>query len=399
MKRIIIFTLCISLTGCGTVKKLLKKEKSGDSTGQQTEMQSSTPKVKPLNPGGRPVVLNTPVQFLPSYRDRGGPHLKIDLLNAVILLDEQTLSDIKRNTQSRSTENSIKSGASESLGQTGTGMPGDSQDDQIIRYYATKYRANDLLGARIDPEKAQSQSHFRGNFDKHGNLLSLEFYGEQEADSPAEEKLAFLYASYWDILYNKRVNYIDDDGNRPSPHVKVFTDPAKIVHRIDYLDNNKKVIAEGTFIYGVKNMILEQRIELTGGGKLTDLHPDYFYLQFDRIEQNWIVKCLYEGKDLMSDLIVMQDAGNVFYRYHFQYEKVRNQQIIEAFVYNGKNELAGRYELYFNDRGDLEKKILISPEGKIAGFIKYGVDLEKLKMIVDSFDEVGQHLSRIYRDL
>ena len=394
MKRIIIFALCISLAGCGTVKKLLKKEKSEDSTGQQIEMQSSIPKVKPLNPGGRPIVLNTPMQFLPSYRDRGGPHLKIDSLNAVILLNEQTLSDIKRYTQSRS-ENSIKSGASDLSGQTGK----DVSRKAIARYYATKYTANDLLGNQINPEKAQSRSHFRGTFDKHGNLLSLEFYGEQEADSPAKEKLAFLYASYWDILYNQRVNHIDDDGNRPSPHVKVFTDPAKIVHRIDYLDNNKKVIAEGTFIYGVKNMILEQRIEFTGGGKLTELHPDYFYLQFDRVERDWIVKCLYEDKDLMSDLIVMQDAGNVFYRYHFRYEKVRNQQIIEAFVYNGKNELVGRYELYFNDRGDLEKKILISPEGKIAGFIKYGVDLEKLKMIVDSFDEVGQHLSRIYRDL
>jgi len=327
MKRIIIFALCISLTGCGTVKKLLKKENAEEPVEQQTEIQSFSTKVKPLNPGGRPVVLNTPMQFLPSYRDRGGPHLKIDSLNAVIFLDEQTLNDIKRYTQSRS-ENSVKSGASESSGQTGTGMSEDSQDDQNIRYYATKYRANDLLGDRIDPEKAQSRSHFRGTFDKHGNLLSLEFYGEQEADSPAEEKLAFLYASYWDILYNKRVNHIDDDGNRPSPHVKVFTDPAKIVHRINYLDNNKKVIAEGTFIYGVKNMILEQRIEFTIGGKLTDLHPDYFYLQFDRIEQDWIVKCLYEDKDLMSDLIVMQDAGNVFYRYHFRYEKVRNQNII-----------------------------------------------------------------------
>jgi hypothetical protein len=399
MKRIIIFTLCISLTGCGTVKKLLKKEKAGEPAGQQTKIQSSVPKIKPLNPGGRPVVLNTPVQFLPSYRDRGGPHLKIDSLNAVILLNEQTLSDIRRYTQSRSTENSIKSGASESSGQTGIGMPGDLQEDQIVRYYATKYRANDLLGDQIDPERAQSQSHFRGTFDKHRNLLSLEFYGEREADSPAEKKLAFLYASYWDILYNKRVNYIDGYGNRPSPHVKVFTDPAKIVHRIDYLDNNKKVIADGTFIYGVKNMILEQRIEFNGNGKLTELHPDYFYLQFDRIEQDWIIKCLYEDEDLMSDLIVMQDAGNVFYRYHFQYEKVRNQQIIEAFVFSGKNKLVGRYELYFNDRGNLEKKILISPEGKITGFIKYSVDLKKLKMIVDSFDEAGQHLSRIYRDL
>jgi len=399
MKRVIILTLCISLTGCGTVKKLLKKEKSGEPVELQTEIQSFSTKVSPLNPGGRPAVLNTPVQFLPSYRDRGGPHLKIDLLNAVILLDEQTLSDIKRYTQSRSTKYFIKSGASDLSDQTGTGMPGDLQEDQIIRYYATKYRANDLLGDRINPQKSQSQPHFKGTFDKHGNLLSLEFYGEQEADSPAEEKLAFLYASYWDILYNKRVNYIDGYGNRPSPHVKVFTDPAKIVHRIEYLDNNKKVIAKGVFTYGVKNMILEQRIEFTGGGKLTELHPDYFYLQFDQIEQDWIVKCLYEDKDLMSDLIVMQDAGNVFYRYHFQYEKVRNQQIVEAFVYNGKNELVGRYELYFNDRGDLEKKILISPEDKITGFIKYSVDLKKLKMIVDSFDEGGQHLSRIYRDL
>ncbi|MBU4443939.1 MAG: hypothetical protein L6422_11980 [Candidatus Marinimicrobia bacterium] len=110
LRRIIIFALCICLTGCGTVKKLLKKEKAEGYAKQQTEIRSSAPKVNSLNSGGRPAVLNTPVQFLPSYRDRGGPHLKIDSLNAVILPDEQTLSGIKRYIQSQLTENSVKSG-------------------------------------------------------------------------------------------------------------------------------------------------------------------------------------------------------------------------------------------------------------------------------------------------
>ena len=135
------------------------------------------------------------------------------------------------------------------------------------------------------------------------------------------------------------------------------------------------------------------------GGKLTDLHPDYFYRQFDRVEPGWVIKCLYEDKDKLSDLIVMQDGGMIFYRYHFDYSVVRGETIVEAFVWNSRGKMAGRYELYFDSDGNLIKKILISDDRKIAEYSLYTVDAKNLKMIVDTYGSTGKNISRIYRDL
>jgi len=163
--------------------------------------------------------------------------------------------------------------------------------------------------------------------------------------------------------------------------------------------NNNEIIATGDFTFGVKQMILEQRIVFPNGGKLTDLHLDFFYRQYDRVEAGWVVKCLYEQKDKLSDLIIMQDNGVIFYRYRFSHESIRNQQVIEAFVYNSANEVVGRYELYFDDTCELQKKILISDDRKITAYSVYSIDTENLKVIVNNFDPLGSHISRIYRDL
>jgi len=280
-------------------------------------------------------------------------------------------------------------------------------------------------------EKARGKPHFKGIFDKHGNLQSLEYIGEQKLEAPDIKKLKYLYASYWNILTNRRINYVDDRGKRPAPHIKFYVDPAKIVHRVEYLNSRKEVIATGDYIYGVKHLILEQRIVFPNGGKLTDLHPDFFYRQYDRVEAGWVVKCLYEQKDklsdlivmqddgvifyryrfnhevvndkriveALSDLIVMQDDGVIFYRYRFNHEVVNDKRIVEAFVYDPASKIVGRYELYFTEDGELEKKILISDDRQIAGYSTYSVDTENLKMIINSYDQSGKHISRIYRDL
>ncbi len=381
MKKTAILVLCVSLSGCGTVKKILKREPKEEAA--QTVLEDKAVPSPKSTSGPAAGVLQTPCTFLPSYRDIGGPHLKIDSLNTVLYLDYNVLQAIERYIESEK-----KSGTTDSI-----------KGKSTVRYYATNYSANDLLADEISQEKAREKPHFKGMFDRHGQLQSLEFFGEQSTNKTDINNLKPLYASYWDILTNRRINYMDNDGNRPEPHVKFYSDPAKIVHRVDYLNGNNEIIATGDFTFGVKQMILEQRIVFPNGGKLTDLQPDFFYRQYDRVEAGWVVKCLYEQKDKLSDLIIMQDNGVIFYRYRFNHESIRNQRITEAFVYNSADEIVGRYELYFDDIGDLLKKILISDDRKIASYSVYTVDTEKLKIIVNNFDQSGKHISRIYRDL
>ena len=95
----------------------------------------------------------------------------------------------------------------------------------------------------------------------------------------------------------------------------------------------------------------------------------------------------------------MQDNGIIFYRYHFNHELIRDRRVTEAFVYNPEEEIVGRYELYFDEKGNLEKKILISQDRKITGYSSYSIDTEKLKIVVNSYNQFGKHISRIYRDL
>ncbi|MBN2601272.1 MAG: hypothetical protein JXR87_04715 [Candidatus Marinimicrobia bacterium] len=380
MRKTVIFVLCVCLSGCGTVKKMLKREPKEETT--QTVLNDEAAGLPKSLSEPAAGVLRTPVTFLPSYRNFGGPHLKIDSLNTVLYLDENVFQSIERYIESEK-----KSGMTDSL-----------KGKSTVRYYATNYSANDLLADEISQEKARGMPHFKGVFDNHGNLKSLEFFGEQTVSTPNVNNLKPLYASYWNILTNRRINYLDKDGNRPEPHVKFYSDPGKIVHRIEYINNNE-IIASGDFTFGVKQMILEQRILFPKGGKLTDLHPDFFYRQYDRVESGWVVKCLYEQKDKLSDLIIMQDNGVIFYRYRFIHESIRNQRVIEVFVYNSTDEIVGRYELYFDDAGDLHKKILISDDRKITAYSVYSIDIENLKVIVNNFDPLGNHISRIYRDL
>lgn len=382
MKKTAIFVLCISLAGCGTVKKLLKRTPKEEETTQAAVEEEAKPVTPPVTVFTYDA-LKTPCTFLPSYRDQGGAHLKIDSLNTVLYLDDEVLQAIEHYIESQKQPKAVDS----------------TDDESIVRYYLSKYTADELLSNEISREKARGKPHFKGIFDKHGNLLSLEYFGEQKLEAPDIKKLKYLYASYWDILTNQRINYVDNRGKRPAPHVKFYVDPAKIVHRVEYIDSKKEVIAAGDYTYGVKHLILEQRIVFPNGGKLTDLHPDFFYRQYDRVEAGWVVKCLYEQKDKLSDLVIMQDDGVIFYRYRFNHEVVNDKRIVEAFVYDPAGKIVGRYELYFTEDGELEKKILISDDRKIAGYSTYSVNTENLKMIINSYDQSGKHISRIYRDL
>ncbi|RKY57893.1 MAG: hypothetical protein DRP96_09265 [Candidatus Neomarinimicrobiota bacterium] len=382
MRKSIILIACLSLIGCGTVKKLLKKD-SNDPESTRKIIENISPVSANIPMKSDYTRVKSPVHFLPSYRDIGGPHLKIDSLRAIIPLDDETLREIVRFSERKE-----QSGLNDSV-----------EAGAIKRYYEINVPVTDILSREVKADKVADKPHFVGLFDSHGNLLKLEYFGNSSIPKPKIENLKSLYASYWNLFLNRRVNYIDDHGNRPEPHIRFYSDAGKNVHRVEYLNADKEVIATGDYTFGIKYLILEQRITMPKGGKLTDLHPDYFYRQFDRVEPGWVIKCLYEDKDKLSDLIVMQDGGMIFYRYHFDYSVVRGETIVEAFVWNSRGKMAGRYELYFDSDGNLIKKILISDDRKIAEYSLYTVDAKNLKMIVDTYGSTGKNISRIYRDL
>ena len=385
MKRMLVFCLCLGLLSCGIFRKSVKPEAESEIVEKPALAAPEAIKIAPVNPGGNPGLLKSPLQFLPSYQAQGGPYLLLDSVNAVVKLDQTTLARINEYWIAEQEKK--------------TGVSSKEAQSRIIRYFAAKFQADDLLGEPITPDQAQKQPHFKGIFDGNNKLLALEFIGESERVVPVRENLSFLYATRWDLLFNRRLNYIGNQDNRPSPHVKIYTDPAKTVHLIEYINEDKQVIARSVFTYGIKNLILEQRIEFPHGGKLTDLHPDFFDNQFEQVQADWIVKCLFNSNNLLSDLIVMEDVGNIYYRYYFHYEKVGKSQIVEAFIYNNDDRLAGRYELYFDEQNELVKKIIISVDGSIVEYLQYQVDYDNLKSVVDYYDKDGLQINRIYRDL
>jgi hypothetical protein len=385
MKRILVFCLCFGMLSCSIFRKSVKPEKEAELIEETAIAAPAAIKIAPVNPGGNPGLLKSPVHFLPSYQTQGGPYLLLDSVNAVVKLDQATLAKINEFWVAEQERK--------------TGVSSKENQAEIVRYFAAKLQADDLLGEQITADQAQQQPHFKGVFNGNNNLLSLEYIGKSQSASPVKEQLSFLYATRWDLLFNRRLNYIDNQENRPPPHVKVYADPAKTVRLVEYINKDKQIIARGIFTYGIKNLILEQRIEFPQGGKLTDLHPDFFDNQFEQVRADWVVKCLFNSRNLLSDLIVMEDVGNIFYRYHFQYEKVGNTQVVEAFVYNNDDNPVGRYELYFDEQDELAKKIVISVGGSILEIMQYQVDYDNLKSIVDYYDKDGLHVNRIYRDL
>ncbi len=381
MKKLIPFILCAGLIGCGFFKKSVDADKPEES--KRPISPASQVGTKNIDPGKRPGVLNTSIQFLPSYQSFGGAHLKIDTLNTVIYLDDEILTEIK---------NYIKTQEAEAASDTSRASV------KIVRYYATDSKLSDLLLNQISPEKAQDQAHFRGTFDEHGNLLTLEFISEDAVKAPDRDNLEFSYASYWNILFHKPMDYWNKEGYRSPAHAKIYADEKGIVRHISYAKEGKG-LAAGVFTYGVKNLILEQRIVFRENGKLSDLHPDYFSPKFGHIGKNWVAKCLYGRDNVMSDLIVMLDAGVVFYRYRFNEVKLNSGKLIAASVFDAEEKLVDRYELFFDDEGNLLKKTLLTLDGKTTGHIRYTVDVDNFKMIVDNYDNLDNHIDRFYREL
>jgi len=101
MKKTAILILCISLTGCGTVKKLLKRTPKEEETTQATVEENAKPVTPPVTVFTYDA-LKTPCTFLPSYRDQGGAHLKIDSLNTVLYLDDEVLQAIEHYIEGKS---------------------------------------------------------------------------------------------------------------------------------------------------------------------------------------------------------------------------------------------------------------------------------------------------------
>lgn len=359
-------------------------------------IQTSTPPVtaavaaQPLYPDTLPTVVHTGLALYASYRRRGGPHLLLDSLNIAVPLTEDDLKEIQKFAV-----HYFQSGERDSASEVGS----PDRKKFLTRYYATDYKANDLLTREISAKAARDQPHFKGFFTTDGELVTMQYYGESHVTAPAADQLEYVYASYWDILFNRRKNYINDADQRPASRARVYRDRSKRIFRVDYLSDNRELIARGTFTYGVLDIILEQRIAFPEGGQLSQLHPDYFDLRFDRVEAGWIVKCLYDPDNRLTTLLIMEDNGTIYYRYTFGYDRIGNQSVVEAFVYDGADKLMGRYELYFDSEEELQKKITISPPGEVIEVQHFSIDMDQLQWVVDTYDPEGRHRSRIRRDL
>ncbi|MFA4838366.1 MAG: hypothetical protein WC703_02680 [Candidatus Neomarinimicrobiota bacterium] len=382
MRRVFLILLTGLLIGCGGGKESVSGNRPNESASRfvviEDESASSLPAYQ--KPG---------VHFLASYRDKKGPHLLIDSLNIVVPFrkdDIQEMTDfIKDVSKSENPTDSPRDGSSSAA---------------KVRYFATNFTADQLTTQAVEAEDIAGKSYFKGTFDAGGNLQSLEFVPGRTSPTPVGRNLKYSYVFQFDLLFNKYFHFTAPDGKKPIPRAKMVRNELGRVCYVDYLNNAKKPIARGKFTYGSNGVILEQRIDFPEGGKLTDLNPYYFDLQFSLVKPGWVVKCLYSSDNRLERLIVMDDSGNHYYHYQFAFQKSETDvYAARGTVYDEANELCGSFEMYFNQFRLIKRKVVFGKDEKLVGSQTFIFDGENLKIGIDSFDAEGKNLGRMYQEL
>ncbi|PIS29111.1 MAG: hypothetical protein COT43_04810 [Candidatus Marinimicrobia bacterium CG08_land_8_20_14_0_20_45_22] len=329
------------------------------------------------------------VHFLPSYRDKKGFHLLIDSLNIVVPVGEDDLRDMTDFIASFDK----------------TGNPVDFSSDRAssaekVRYYATNLTADQLMTQSVEPKDIVGKSHFKGMFDTAGNLQSLEFIPGRTSPLLVGRNFKYSYVFQFDLLFNKYFHFTTPDGRKPIPRAKMVRDEFGQIRYVDYLINGKNPIARGKFTYGANGTILEQRIDFPEGGKLTDLNPYYFDLQFNMVKPGWVIKCLYSSDNRLERLIVMDDSGNQYYHYQFVFQKSETDAYAaRGTVYDDAKEMYSSYEMYFDKFRLITRKVTFGKDEKFVGSQTFFFDGENLKIGIDSFDAEGKNLGRMYQQL
>jgi len=370
-------SVILILTTCGIWKK----------TPYEPSALRDTTTIVLREPARLPVSRPSTVQLLPSYRGKGGPHLLIDSLNLVIALTPAEVQQVQR--------------ASSAILQSYNPDPLVQKESRrtTTRFYATKLRAKDLLANEVPDSIVENQPHFVGTYDEHGQLVALQFFDNQQGLLNPNPVLTVSQATYWDIFFSRPMFFTTEDGVKFPARAKIFRDQSRRIRRVEYQNNTGGTVARGTFYYGLHDVILEQRLEFEGEGRLTDINPFWFDRQFDQIKPGWVAKALYYDNKMLSDLLVMDDYGNQYYRYLLTYERNSEGTIAHLQVRDANDKPVAFSDLLFNEYGRLTKKTNYDHRHQPLNYQLLTIDYEKFRIVVDVFRPDGSRLDRFYTSL
>ena len=95
----------------------------------------------------------------------------------------------------------------------------------------------------------------------------------------------------------------------------------------------------------------------------------------------------------------MDDFGNIFYSYKFQYVDTKDFKFTKVKVFDKGNKESGSYDVFCNKWGVVNKRIEYDENGIRKGYKLYTSDIERREIIIDSYDNEGNHIVRMRQNL
>jgi len=368
--------ICLGFCACGSQKTTIK------------DIETIFPsQVDQLDPQLQPQVRKKGLQFFDSYHERGGPHLMIDSLNMVIPLTD---ADLRKMLTFATAALKSKEGRSDQ-------SPEGAR--QVVKYYPANQTAKQMLGKEAPFAAVCNGAYFEGTFDPDGKLVSLQYFDKTIASEIVPAQLTATKATCWDLIFNRPAYYANEEGQPFPNRAQILRDSGRYVRFVDYLAENGEKIARGTFVYGVNDQIIEQRLEFNGEGDLTNLNSFLFDRQFSTVKPGWIAKGLYNNQKYLKKLVVMDDLGNRYYDYRFSYRITPEGMTVIRQVFDQAGQAAGKIELNYNQHGRLIKRIAYADNQRVSDYQTFAIDYEKMKLVVDFYGPDGVLIDRLYRSL
>lgn len=364
---------------------------SSRKTATRTDFFEGVTAIDQNDPQGLPVIRPRALQFFKSYRQKGGPHLVVDSLNVAIPLTEAELWKML---------NFAKDALNINETRTVSGGQGDSP--QIVKYYSTSQPPKQFLGKEASYAAVKDTAYFKATYTADGQLLSLEYFNKQNSTNPASApavRLTSSKATVWDLVFNRPLYYVDEDGKRFPSQAIVLRDSTRQVRYVDYLNEDGGKVARSTFYYGKKDQVIEQRIEFEGEGNLTDLNAFLFDKQFNIVKNGWLVKGLYNEQKYLKKIVIMDDLGNRYYDYRFSYKKTDEGMTVTDQVFDQAGQPGSFCELFYNEHGRLIKRIVYNPDRTVCDYQTFAIDYEKMRQVVEFYRPDGTLVDRLYKSL
>jgi len=342
-------------------------------------------------PSGLPVTRSYGLQFFKSYRQKGGPHLVVDSLNVAIPLTEAELWQMLNFAKEALHINEARK------------VPGVLSDaPQIVKYYSASQTPSQFLGKESSYNAVKNGAYFKAVYAADGQLLSLEYFSQQNSKNPVSAPLVHLTSSkatVWDLVFNRPLYYVDADGQRFPSRAVILRDSTRLIRFVDYLNENGGKVARSTFYYGTGDKVIEQRIEFEGEGNLTDLNSFLFDKQFNIVKRGWLVKGFYNEQRYLKKLVVMDDLGNRYYDYRFGYKKTEEGVTVTNQVFDQAGQPGSFCELFYNEHGRLVKRVSYGRDRAVCDYQIFTIDYEKMKQVVEFYRPDGTLVDRLYKSL